>query len=110
MSHARESSVDEIVMDETPTAQETPTSEKTPTKKASGIKRTSIISKTSILRRSSRIVPHAASKVHRGHQKETLTQTKSLDNAALFEKILRSKTDEPKMKKPGLTPRRSRVT
>jgi hypothetical protein len=105
MSHARESSVDEIVMDETPAVQVTPTSKKTPiTKKASGIKRTTIISKTSVLRRSSRIVSHAASKVNKGHSKETLTQIKSLDKAALFEKILRSKTDEPKIKKPGLTP------
>jgi hypothetical protein len=105
MSHARVSSVEEIVMDETPAVQVTPTSKKTPiTKKASGVKRTTIISKTSVLRRSSRIVSHAASKVHKGHSKETLTQIKSLDNAALFEKILRSKTDEPKIKKPGLTP------
>jgi hypothetical protein len=105
MSHVRDSSVQEIVMEEAPIVQETPTSEKAPiTKKTPGIERTSITGKTSVLRRSSRVVPHAASKVDKGLSNETRTKVRPLDKAALFEKILRSKTHKPKIKKSGLTP------
>jgi hypothetical protein len=104
MSHARDSSVQEIVMEEAPIVQETSTSEKTPiTKKAFGLKKNSLNSKPTVLRRSSRIVPHAASKITKSYTKETSNRAKPLDKAAQLKKILRSKTNEPKIEKSGLT-------
>jgi hypothetical protein len=104
MPHARDSSVQEIVMEEAPVVQETRTSEKAPiTKNVFGLKKTSITNKPTVLRRSSRIVPHAASKITKSYAKETSDRAKPLDKAAQLKKILRSKTNESKIEKPGLT-------
>jgi hypothetical protein len=60
--------------------------------------------KASVLRSSSGIAPVARSKVNKGHHKEIPTKAKSLNEATQFEKILMSKTDRSRSKKPGLTP------
>jgi hypothetical protein len=79
--------------------------EETPhARKISMVKDTTAAKKTSTLRRSTRIIPVAAPKVTKGYAKEIPNRAKSLDKAALFEKILRSKTNEPKIQELGLTP------
>jgi hypothetical protein len=105
MSDTHDSAMEDTIMEERPTAGVTPNvNETSSVEDTSAAQEAVTTGKLTVLRRSTRVVPKMLSKVTGGPPKKVLTKAITQDKAAQLEKILRSKTPEPKIAKPSLTP------